>query len=71
MRWAKRQRLDFIAERLKEPGFINRSDLMQAFEVGRAQAAVDLADFQRLNPGAMTYNTRSKRYEAAAQEDVA
>ena len=71
MRWAKRQRLEFVEAKLRDPGFLNRADLIAKFGISPAQAAVDFADFQRLNPQAMTYNKSAKRYEAARQEDAA
>lgn len=64
MRWAQRQRQAFIARRLAEFGFINRQDLMGAFSISAGWAAIDFRTFMRLNPGAMVYNTSTKRYEA-------
>jgi hypothetical protein len=63
MRWAQRQRIDFIAERLRVRGFVNRADLQVKFEISTPQASTDLREFQALYPNAMTYNTRTKRYE--------
>lgn len=63
MRWAQRHRLQYIANLLQSRGFVNRKDLMQAFEISMPQASTDLQAFIRQNPAAMSYNPSAKRYE--------
>jgi len=61
--------MTLIAERLSSQGWINRSDLMDAFGISTQQASKDLQTFLRLNPRAMRYNLSAKRYEAAPPEN--
>jgi len=46
-------------------GFINRAHICRKFGVSKPQAALDLREFQKANPGAMTYDNRQKTYVAA------
>ena len=64
MRWFEQHRQDWIEETLEVFGFINREHLMKKFGVSMPQASTDLQTYQRLNPGAMSYNLSTKRYEA-------
>lgn len=63
MNWAQEQRQKFIARCLVERGIVNRSDVMNEFRVTAAIASSDLREFKKLNPGLLTYNLSSKRYE--------
>lgn len=65
MRWFEEQRQAWIAEMLEIYGFIGREQLMKKFGISTAQCAIDFGEFQTANPGAMTYNLSSKRYEVA------
>jgi len=66
MTWFVDQRMAWIAETLRVFGFINRSHLMRKFGISEPQASHDLAEYARLYPGAMRYDTSSKRYTATA-----
>jgi len=66
MRWAKEQRMKFIAARLGSEGFINRRHIQDEFGVSAPQASADLSAFAKLKPGTMTYNPSTKRFERAA-----
>lgn len=62
MRWAKRQRLAFIGDRLRSAGAVNRRDLMRRFGISQPQASVDLGSFAKEHPGAMKYDKTRKAY---------
>jgi len=62
MRWAQRQRLAFIGDRLRSGAVVNRSDLIRTFGISAAQAARDFRSFLKSHPGAMKYDTKSKAY---------
>lgn len=64
MRWAARQRQDFIAQRIRENGKINRKEIMAEFGVNGVTATMDMQRYIHDNPGAIRYNTKTKRYEA-------
>lgn len=63
--WAAMERLRFVERAAFWTGVVNRSDLMTVFGVSQAQASADLQKYQELNPGAMVYNLRRKRYEGS------
>lgn len=65
MRWFEQHRQDWIAEVLDVFRFINREHIVRKFGVTILTASKDLQTFQRDNPKAVTYNTSTKRYEAA------
>lgn len=62
MRWAQRQRLAFIGERLLSGGAVNRRDLIGKFGISAPQAAVDFRCFAEAHPGAMKYDNKRKAY---------
>lgn len=62
MRWAQRARMQFIADTLANTGRVNRSDLIEAFEISNPQASTDFRLFMELHPGAMTYDSSRKTY---------
>jgi len=64
-RWFFRRRQEWIALMLRVYGFINREHLQKMFDISTPQASADLQYFQKNNAGVMTYNTTTKRYEAA------
>lgn len=66
MRWAKQQRLRFIADRVLARGRVNRHEIQTEFGISQAQASVDLRDYQRLQPGVVTYDASAKAYVRAA-----
>ncbi len=65
--WAGRERLAFIERTAWWRGVVNRGDLRDVFGISAAQASADLQGYQELNPTALAYNVRSKRYEARAE----
>ena len=62
MRWAQKQRLDFITERLGQAGRINRADLIEKFEITYQTAAGDFGAYGRVFPGAIKYDDTAKAY---------
>lgn len=62
--WAARQRLRFIETCAWWKGIVNRNDLVEIFGISMAQASSDMQTYLDLNPAALTYNLRQKRYEA-------
>ena len=67
MRWGVEQRLEFIEFRLFWEGSINRADIVKHFGVSVPQASKDLTLYQERAPGNLEYDTRGKRYVAAAK----
>lgn len=57
----------FIGDRLRKKRHINRKDICKAFGVSVPQASLDLNRYIAANPGALAYNTSTKRYELAAE----
>lgn len=62
--WAARERLRFIERQAWWRAMVNRSDLQELFGISAAQASSDLQTYQEANPTALTYNLKTKRYEA-------
>jgi hypothetical protein len=67
VRWGVEQRLEFIEFRLFWEGAINRADIVEHFGVSVPQASKDLTLYQERAPGNLEYDTRGKRYVAAAK----
>ena len=63
--WASRERLRCIERAMWWRGWVGRRDLVELFGISAAQASGDLQRYQELNPGALSYHTSRKRYEAA------
>lgn len=63
MRWAQKQRMQWIAER-QEP--LRRKDLMEHFEISLPQASKDIQQFLKLYPNTWEYNLSKKQYERIA-----
>lgn len=63
MNWFAEHRQQWIAETLYVFGFINREHIIRKFRVSVPQASMDLREFQKNNPGIVTYNKSVKRYE--------
>jgi hypothetical protein len=68
MNWFAQHRQEWIAETLHVFGFINREHIRRKFGVSTPQASADLREYQRANPGAITYDTSGKRYVAVAAQ---
>lgn len=62
-RWFFQHRQEWIALMLRVYGFINRAHLERMFGVSTPQASADIQYFLAKNPGAMAYNSATKRYE--------
>ena len=62
--WAGRERLLFIERLAWWKGVVNRGDVREVFGISAAQASADLQGYQEMNPTALSYNVRAKRYEA-------
>lgn len=55
--------MNWIAESVEIFGFINREHIEKKFWVSAQQASADIQEFMNENPGAISYNTSTKRYE--------
>lgn len=66
MRWAERQRMDWIGNR-RAP--FNRADLMKAFDISTPQASHDIKKFMTLWPGMWEYNPKKKIFERGKTND--
>lgn len=62
--WAARERMLFIERLAWWKGVVNRGDVREVFGISAAQASADLQGYQEVNPTALFYNVRAKRYEA-------
>jgi hypothetical protein len=71
MNWFQQHRMEWIAETLRVFGTINRKHLMLKFGISEIQAALDFKEFQKLRPGAMEYDTSTKRYTSTKGSDHA
>lgn len=60
--WAKRKRVEFIADRLKTVGRINRADLREYFAISLQTATADFHSFEDANPGIMVFDGRIKAF---------
>ncbi len=65
--WAARERLLFIERLAWWRGVVNRGDVREIFGISAAQASADLQGYQEINPSALAYNVRAKRYESRAE----
>lgn len=64
LKWSVRRRLEFIEFRLFWEGGVNRSDIIDMFDVSVPQASKDLTLYQEIAPYNAVYNKRAKRYVA-------
>lgn len=62
--WAARERMLFIERLAWWKGVVNRGDVREVFGISAAQTSADLQGYQEMNPTALFYNVRAKRYEA-------
>lgn len=63
-KWGKAARLQFIEFRLYWEGRINRSDLVEHFEISVPQASLDIASYLGAAPGNVEYDKQRKAYFA-------
>jgi predicted DNA-binding transcriptional regulator YafY len=66
VRRSVKERLDFIEFRLFWEGRINRSDIMERFDISTPQASKDLSLYESLAPGNLVYDVSAKRYLASS-----
>ncbi|WIM13831.1 MAG: hypothetical protein OJF58_004800 [Enhydrobacter sp.] len=65
--WGVERRLEFIEFRLLWEGGVNRSDIIEMFDVSVPQASKDLTLYQERAPDNAIYDKSAKRYVASAQ----
>lgn len=67
LKWGVERRLEFIEFRLFWEGGVNRSDIIQMFDVSVPQASKDLTHYQERAPQNAIYDKSAKRYVASPQ----
>ena len=65
LKWGVERRLEFIEFRLYWEGGVNRSDIVEAFDVSVPQASKDLTLYQERAPQNAVYDKSAKRYIAS------
>ncbi|MEW9305468.1 WYL domain-containing protein [Labrys neptuniae] len=65
LKWGVERRLEFIEFRLYWEGGVNRSDIIEAFDVSVPQASKDLTLYQERAPHNAIYDKSAKRYIAS------
>lgn len=67
LKWGVERRLEFIEFRLFWEGRVNRSDIIEMFDVSVPQASKDLTLYQERAPQNALYDKSAKRYVASPQ----
>lgn len=67
--WAASQRQNYIGERLRSVGTLNRFDIEREFGISAPQASIDIAYFLNVFPGVARYDTTLKSYVYLGEED--
>lgn len=67
LKWGVERRLEFIEFRLFWEGGVNRSDIIEMFDVSVPQASKDLTLYQERAPQNAIYDKSAKRYVVSAQ----
>lgn len=67
LKWGVERRLEFIEFRLYWEGGVNRSDIVEAFDVSVPQASKDLTLYQERAPRNAIYDKSAKRYIASTE----
>ena len=63
-RWAVTQRLNKLDELVRERGWFNRRDLIEAFGISQPKASTDIWNFLDDQPeGYIVYDKKAKRYQ--------
>ena len=70
MRWAEKQRMNFIGERLLSGETLSRAHITNKFGVSVQQASLDINRFKAAHPGAMRYDRTRKMYVADCLSSV-
>ena len=65
LKWGVERRLEFIEFRLFWEGGVNRSDIIEMFDVSVPQASKDLTLYQERAPQNAVYDKSAKRYVAS------
>jgi hypothetical protein len=65
--WFQRQRYDWAIESAQIFGLVRRRHIAAKFGVSPQQATKDLAEIERLYPGALVYDVRQKGYVAGSE----
>ena len=65
LKWGVERRLEFIEFRLFWEGGVNRSDIIEMFDVSVPQASKDLTLYQERAPHNAFYDKSAKRYVAS------
>src|SRR3546814_5607475 len=65
LKWGVERRLEFIEFRLFWEGGVNRSDIIEMFDVSVPQASKDLTLYQERAPHNALYDKSAKRYVAS------
>src|SRR5688572_13860564 len=65
LKWGVERRLEFIEFRLFWEGGVNRSDIIEKFDVSVPQASKDLTHYQERAPQNAIYDKSAKRYVAS------
>src|ERR1700730_4944467 len=65
LKWGVERRLEFIEFRLFWEGGVNRSDIIDMFDVSMPQASKDLTLYQERAPHNAIYDKSAKRYVAS------
>lgn len=67
LKWGVERQLEFIEFRLYWEGGVNRSDIVEAFDVSVPQASKDLTLYQERAPHNAVYDKSAKRYVASSE----
>jgi hypothetical protein len=67
LKWGVERQLEFIEFQLFSEGGVNRSDIIDVFDVSVPQASKDLTHYQERAPQNAIYDKRTKRYFASPQ----
>lgn len=68
LNWAATQRQNFIGEKLRNVGTLNRADVQNEFEISVQQASTDIAYYIRNNPKTVAYDKALKMYIYVREE---
>jgi hypothetical protein len=69
MRYFEAMRMNFITKIVTNKGVLNRSDLIERFNISVPQASLDIKKWISLNPNKITYNRSAKRYERSNENE--
>lgn len=67
--WAAQQRQNYIGDRLRNVGTLNRFDIETEFGISAAQASIDIAYFISIYPDVMRYDKTLKSYVYLGEQE--